>query len=308
MNAFKLLVSLDHRLCKLLGFASPWNVSVQTSIVKKLYSLILYVVTCAGFYATESFTFWNSSLIVYRLAQCSVILILVETFLNAYNYNTLSGTFFRFNRRYTKNERYLSCILQNAANRTGLKNFDKVLLLCLLNCLGLLVNSIVAFYTFSFIKFLMILRRLVVLSITLQWSLCMCDVDDQFSRIRRLVKVSLEPDHVPNNVPRKASSTDRNNAWFKQISVEKFATVIEVYRMVTERRRSVNDYYAIHLAFNIGTIIYSVVVSAYSYWFKISRARNGISGHFAFFKMCVDVVNVWLIASICEAGTKQVNH
>lgn len=169
------------------------------------------------------------------------------------------------------------------------------------------MNSVIAYYKFSFIKLLMILRRLVVLSIMLQWSLCMCDVDGQFSRIRRLVKVSLEPDYDLSNAPRKATSTDRNSARIKRISIEKFTTAMEVYRMVTERRRSVNDYYATHIAFNIGNLIYSVVVSAYSCWFKISRATGGISGRFAFVKMCFDMVNIWLVASICEAGTKQVN-
>ena len=78
--------------------------------------------------------------------------------------------------------------------------------------------------------------------------------------------------------------------------------------MLTDKRSCVIEYYRIHIAFNICMLIYSVLVSAYTSWYKVSRAKGGVAWSFGLTKMLVDLVNVSLVALICDRGSKKVRY
>lgn len=161
------------------------------------------------------------------------------------------------------------------------------------------------FNLFSVAKILAIIRSLIVLAITLQWSLCMHFLDRQISEIKYLLKSSLESNSDPHYV---GSTVHHCNVRLKKINMRKFETVIKVYRMITEKHRHLSDYYGIHMALNFLIMLYSSVLSAYLCWYKISHVRGNILCYFVLLKRSVDFINILLIAAICEDSKSKVRQ
>lgn len=229
------------------------------------------------------------------------IFLTIEMYVYIYKFNVFSETSTKFREAFFADEKRLKFILKYTSVSQG--NCYKELLLCSSNFLSI-AFSLTSLYTqFSLVTLVIVIRRLMATPIKLQWMLCMQLVDSQINKLKGLMKTTLEPSGANN-----AQNSDPPRYRNKIINVEKVDSVVHVYRMLAEKRNSLNRYYGFHLAFNICITVYSLILGTYNVWSAAVLNVDSQWNYFFMIKLLFFIIDVVIIASICESANKKVRY
>lgn len=306
MSSLKFLSKLDKLLCQLLGIASPWLAApLQHSGAYTAYAYLLYVTP--GVMSCLIITMMGQfkSYIIADFLKLNIVLYTIEIYANIYFYSSAVRNSNTFTQSPGKNEERLISIFK-AINIEGFKvNFSKSFVIALMNANVLVIRTFsLNFVNFPYI-FINVFRQLIVLTLSLQWSLCMQYLGSRLSECRKLLKTSLAG-HSPN------SASDNG---VKSINLNTLQTAIGVYRSVADDNAIINDYYNIHLLFNVTIITTRLLRYPYMIWYRFTRPDIFSEGiwNFIYFLLFITMTlcDVFIIATkalISECISRKVSQ
>ena len=123
--------------------------------------------------------------------------------------------------------------------------------------------------------------------------------------MKQLIKTSLEPYEA--DVTQCTGSLPENTyVKAKRITLDKIDSVVEVYRMLVEKRRSVNEYYGIHILFSIVILSFGVTTGVYVLWYQCRKYTTMLNKCFVITRVSLRLVHVTLVALIGESDDQEV--
>ena len=277
----------------MLGLSTPWQLKVQysTSCRVLAYSfyfiipgLLLYLAT----YVSQSQFSPIEGVLITRFAVIAVI----EIYTNAYMYNSCNRKFTRFCEVFfLSNEEYL-----DTTSNAEMINCCREFLLFLVTVASFVCWIIdVYIIRFDFVPFIGVFRDIVVLLIRLQWSLCMHRVDERISNVKRLVTTVLRPNCSNGSI---GSTTN----------LDKVDTIAAVYRTVADSRRSLDEYFGVHMAFNVCTTLFVIVTSFYLSWKLCVEFKDQLLSYYVLTRSCLSLIDILIIAIIGEHAKTEVSQ
>lgn len=298
------LVTMDNLLCRFLGMSTPWSTSRPTNITcyatGKFNAYILYALPYLMFYFATFFSHkgpWNFIMDV--LIASNAVCVVIEVYVNAYMYNATNKKFNKFCQDFLENGESHSSNALDDFNSSGSSSnnnrCNRELSLFLINMADLACQAFDTYSTPDFVSIAGTLRVLVVMPITLQWSLCMLHVDGQIAKVMRLMKTALQPDTALAGV--------------KRLKLDGVDGAAEVYRKVADRHASVNQQYGIHLALNTCVTLCYLVSAAYGSWSMFVYSTVPTPLHYYFLvRAILHLIYIVIVALIGDSANQQVSN
>ena len=189
MNVLEIAKNLNNTLCKLLGLASPWSDFSAHSAAYKTFVHILYLyIPIVLFYLDIVNPVFGDNHINALLSTLNIASQIVEIYVNIYLYGYLSDKNNDFRHSSYENRKQLKYVFNSTTDNVSRRGVFMTSLITFL-LFGTMFSCVVLIFCGLPVRsLLMILRHLVVIPISLQWTIFMLYVDKDLSRVRTLLK------------------------------------------------------------------------------------------------------------------------
>ena len=185
--------------------------------------------------------------------------------------------------------------------------YSKEWILCLLNWLQFGYMLIMSFHILNYSIIIGLMRRLIALTQSLQWSICMHHLESQVDHLKDRFRSILKPINV--------NACDSSNLYFSEkgnttvyIKLQSLDSLVNEYRIIAKQHEIINHYYGLHMVFDVVVVVYSLIVVCYDSWYFSTKEApySAITGSFLVFKIFLDLFNIGLVALISESTTAKV--
>lgn len=296
MDYLRLLILFEKYLSKLIGLSSPLNTEVKSFIPRKIQCIIIYTtlylvvfVREPEFYTLPTITSANALfgfLVIARLI--SLCMYIVE-------YTLRSGNLVRFvEQLHTRNEHFKA--FQDVHVNYS-KQCCKYYLINILNLVKLLESVIIISYKFNVIKFTALCNRMFELCLTMQWSLYMCHIDLQISKVKKVMKTGLQLMVLENQRALNISCVLMNPN-----PNETFDKAIEAYRILSSKHKKISDYYGVFFFMQFFFMLIQLTSPAYFVWYTCVSGRPTMTHYLVAINILIDVISMAVIGAVCETA------
>lgn len=242
-----------------------------------------------------------------KLTKYFTFMLMLHVCVNTYKYNFINRSYYRFVRRFFLKGNDLQNIFKCVAEKKVKRRHIKELMLFITNFVPLLYG-VFKFYQIRHISmFLATFRRLIALVVELQWSLCMNYLNVHIIKLRYLMKTVFVHNNSVNSLGTYMQD-DVDVAERKIIDFSKIDTIIEAYRLLTDKHRILIDYYGFHIVSNSCVMLLSVLLSGYYCWIQVLSKKGDIDNYCVFAKVIIDLVNIVMLSLISESSGRQVTY
>lgn len=245
MKSFQILLELDKILCKLLGFSSPWYTNKEYCLKYNLYKFFLYFIQQVILFLITITTFvyqLRTNDIHSYLIVVAYTLIIIEEFLNICFFGLCKNRIDRFSVALRTNQSRLHAHFGHVRARNL---FLKTFLLLFLLLVGTFFYVFMIQLVSQLYLVLTVFRCLVIAEISLQWSVCMENIETDLSKVRKLLKSAATPSDGKTGVLEAA---------------------VRAYRIVADNYRIVDDYYGTYNLFGTSLVVLRAVKNPYLIW------------------------------------------
>lgn len=240
MKCLEILLEVDKMLCQLWGVSSPWFANKKYSYIYKMYVFILYsslVVALILLSSKELFIISSVQLFLHRIGN---VMLICETLMNVYFFGIRKKIVDKFIHAFRTNESKLTTYFRDIADSGFRYRFFKTVLLILPMLAALLTRVYILCFDFSWKYLTTVVRYVIALSVTLQWSVCMESLELDLSKVRKLLKSAVDCDVLD--------------------------TAVRGYRTVVDNYRITADHFGVYNLYSTCLLVLRAVKNPYLIW------------------------------------------
>lgn len=171
MNFFKASLIVENYLCRFLSFYSPWTNSDEYPVTCKMTTCIIYVAPIIAAFVLKIHDMTYNSDVNYLLVTVSVVAFFVELYNYFYKYNVYNRTNKLLLRSMNETEILRILNIKHLCNKPLEVEAVYHYLLFLIKLFGFVFFVLRFLHRLSFATLMLVYRRIIVLSISCQWSL-----------------------------------------------------------------------------------------------------------------------------------------
>lgn len=299
MVLLKIIHVTEKKICCILGFSSPWVTNVcNPSILDYIQFIIGFLLPLICVHKLNQQHFYMNHISKY-LSSSSMSLVILEMYVNIASFTKLNKRCTRIISNFLKINESLETVILPLIKKTNPVKFITHLFFYFTNVFSICIPLYVICVKREFMFIVFIVRYIIVGPVNLQWLLFTHEIDTHLSRVKYYVKSNL----VANT---SDVSCRCDSIQFKRIQFEIFDNAVNVYRMLLQKHKLLNEYYGIHMCLDVSLHIYGSVLITYCNWLD---KTNEIMGNNVLYLLTLawDLASVLLPSMISESVAKKVS-